>query len=586
MTLSAAPAAPIDLTPSRARLDAMQRARDAFLADPSAPPDISLRPEIIHSWRRSLAHGVDRLGDALPHTDMDGRSERLQRVGAPIMQRLGSQLEGATAWAMLLDRDCAQLGPAVGDARVRSVTVDRGSQPGALFGESSVGTNGAGTAAERLESFVVVGPEHFRDSERSIVSVGAPVRDAQNRIAGFVALNCRLAQANSILVPFARDVAWAIGHELAQDAKGVQQELLDRYSALARRPSQAALAVADDVLIVNAAARQLTRHGIKVERVAERALDAAHAGERAEFEIAEQGELLHVRVTPVTLRSGDVAAVATLARPSATPRDAAAPRRVQPDPVVHVLRRARAAGILAAVIGEPGSGKMRLVRDALGEADAVIVDARTIGDDPASFLAHVEQACHAAPTVVIRRLDAAPDRIRTDVARIVSTGDAWVVATGTAVPDLLGGQDELFPIVVTRTALRERGDEFTRIVDTILADVRTGGHPVRCSPPALAVLSRQRWPGNVTQLRRVLVTAAVTATGGEVTLDDLPADALVDERARDLTKLERAERELVLSSLRDASWNREAAAKALGISRATMYRKLKQFGISVPSSRS
>jgi len=48
---------------------------------------------------------------------------------------------------------------------------------------------------------------------------------------------------------------------------------------------------------------------------------------------------------------------------------------------------------------------------------------------------------------------------------------------------------------------------------------------------------------------------------------------------------QRAEREVLVTALRDAAWDREAAARDLGISRATIYRKLRRFGIRPPAVR-
>lgn len=62
-----------------------------------------------------------------------------------------------------------------------------------------------------------------------------------------------------------------------------------------------------------------------------------------------------------------------------------------------------------------------------------------------------------------------------------------------------------------------------------------------------------------------------------VTGDDAPADL------RHLTKLERLERQALVAALRDAGWDCEAAARDLGISRATIYRRLRRYGIRAPA---
>jgi transcriptional regulator of acetoin/glycerol metabolism len=588
MSLSHMPSE-LDLTPDADALAAMQRAREAFFHDPGILSVPGLRAEIAHSWRRSLASGVDYTTMELPDVRVDGRAERLSRAAAPVMARLGEQLDGSSAWAMLLDRGCTQLGSVVGDAAACAVSVDRGARPGAVFNEARVGTNGAGTAAERLEPFVVVGPEHFRESERRIVSVGAPVRDALNRVAGIVSLNCRIESSNGILVSFARDVAWAIGHRLIEEAQGVERELFARFARHARRPSQAVLAVGDDVLIANTAARQLTMHGVNVETIAQQVLDSAHANDQLEFEfeVGREGERVRIRASRVEFDDGRVGALANLSRVAGSAR-----RRQTRSPEgadareVDMLRRARAAGSPAIVVGERGSGKAALAQSARVGTGAVF-DARSAVADSAAWLGALREASTAAADVLLRHADELPAELRADVAAIIDTASAWFVATGgSAVADAPSVVDDKLAVVVHRSPLRDRKEEFARIVEATLTEARVGGRPVRCLPDAMAVLSRQRWPGNISQLRRVLLSAAMSSSTGEIGLAEIPATALVDAHARELTRLERLERELVLTSLREAAWNREEAAKALGVSRATMYRKLRQYDISVPSSRS
>jgi transcriptional regulator of acetoin/glycerol metabolism len=95
------------------------------------------------------------------------------------------------------------------------------------------------------------------------------------------------------------------------------------------------------------------------------------------------------------------------------------------------------------------------------------------------------------------------------------------------------------------------------------------------------LLNGYQWPGNIRQLEMVLRTALAMREPGDtvLTLDHLP-DSMLDE----LTTSERPqagsirenELELIRQSLDTHQGNVSAAADALGISRATLYRKLKQ----------
>jgi transcriptional regulator of acetoin/glycerol metabolism len=76
-----------------------------------------------------------------------------------------------------------------------------------------------------------------------------------------------------------------------------------------------------------------------------------------------------------------------------------------------------------------------------------------------------------------------------------------------------------------------------------------------------------------------VATALTRSMSCDITVDDLPAGYDGAGRGRYLTTLERAERQALIAALRDADWDRETAARELGISRATIYRKLKRLWI-------
>ena len=79
-----------------------------------------------------------------------------------------------------------------------------------------------------------------------------------------------------------------------------------------------------------------------------------------------------------------------------------------------------------------------------------------------------------------------------------------------------------------------------------------------------------------------MATALVRSMSCDITADDLPAGCPRAARGGHLTALERAERQALITTLREANWDREAAARDLGISRATIYRKLKRLKVTVP----
>ena len=100
--------------------------------------------------------------------------------------------------------------------------------------------------------------------------------------------------------------------------------------------------------------------------------------------------------------------------------------------------------------------------------------------------------------------------------------------------------------------------------------------------PLAELLGSYDWPGNIRQLEMVLRAALAMREEGEtvIGLDHL-TDSLLDEltgSCRQSGSIRENEMELIRTSLERHQGNVSAAADALGISRATLYRKLKQMG--------
>jgi len=168
------------------------------------------------------------------------------------------------------------------------------------------------------------------------------------------------------------------------------------------------------------------------------------------------------------------------------------------------------------------------------------------------------------------------------------------VAAGTFRQDLFY---RLAGTVVTLPALRERTD-LREIIANLLAMVSEGA-PVPISDPAMRQLLSYSWPGNVRELRNVLTRAARLAEK-VIQPDDLmltpaysashaPFSTLRDVPGRDEPPASVSSKQASDIAVRDAIFavigrhgsDAIACSKALGISRATLYRKLRQYGLSL-----
>jgi transcriptional regulator of acetoin/glycerol metabolism len=126
-------------------------------------------------------------------------------------------------------------------------------------------------------------------------------------------------------------------------------------------------------------------------------------------------------------------------------------------------------------------------------------------------------------------------------------------------------------------ALRHRREDIPELVHSIL---RASDVTVRVGHRAMVALTNYAWPGNIPQLQRVLKHAAKTCRGTDIRVEHLgPEIYLGGHGRRTLTRLESLERDAIADALREHGGNRIQAAAALGMSRSTLYRRLRSFGL-------
>jgi len=119
------------------------------------------------------------------------------------------------------------------------------------------------------------------------------------------------------------------------------------------------------------------------------------------------------------------------------------------------------------------------------------------------------------------------------------------------------------------------------LVPFFLSRLVTDGRLV-CSPDAMQMLARAAWPGNVEQLWQVLRRIVQHRRSGVIQPGDLPPECRTVSR-RLLSPLEAMERDAIVRSLIDWDGNKIRAAESLGMSRATIYRKIHEYGIVAPA---
>ncbi|MDY6951912.1 MAG: sigma 54-interacting transcriptional regulator [Thermodesulfobacteriota bacterium] len=139
-------------------------------------------------------------------------------------------------------------------------------------------------------------------------------------------------------------------------------------------------------------------------------------------------------------------------------------------------------------------------------------------------------------------------------------------------------------IEVTLPPLRERREDIPLLVDHFcgLFNKRDNKKIVGISDDVRRVLLRYPWPGNVRELEHAIEHAFILCRGSTIRADHLPSetrDYAKDKSPTGSKKPSRGPKEIV-KALEKTDWNKAKAARLLGISRQTMYRKIQQYRIA------
>jgi PAS domain S-box-containing protein len=134
-------------------------------------------------------------------------------------------------------------------------------------------------------------------------------------------------------------------------------------------------------------------------------------------------------------------------------------------------------------------------------------------------------------------------------------------------------------ILITVPPLRDRAEDIPVIAFHYLKKIsHVNGKDIRrISPEAMEIIENYQWPGNVRQLINALEHSAITSKGDTVEIMDLPEYVFAEKKAKGHDK--NAGRHNLQAALALHRGNRTLTAKHLGISRVTLWKKLKELGI-------
>jgi transcriptional regulator of acetoin/glycerol metabolism len=575
--------------PSRQLNTRVAMGRERFLATGTA--DGWVRSEVLDSWRRSMAWSVQPDGFTPPYRGDVNPEGRLLRAADPVLRRL-TATAGDLGLCFLVTDDEARILARWTDSLAMMRLLDRVSADrGHVFSEDAVGTNGLGTAVELRRTVRVNGREHFASVLGEFTCVGVPIWEPlARRIIGVLDLTCAADHNNKLITLLATQTAQQIEQCLYEQQNPREQALLRHFLA-ARRSISGIVVVSERLMLADPRAGRLLA-GFSQPLLWERAGRALQAAGPLEEQLPlPDGGTLSTVMTAI--RDGDEAmGVLLQLRPMtgavARPRTGGAPELPaelvgRSGALLAAFRACRDASATQIVVisGEPGVGKSalgRAVHSCIGQGELHVKDCAAVGSDGViAWFEDLRSRLGGEPgTLVLQRFNLLPGAERRHVAGLARTSltRGWRVLVTTV-------RGDAFPfdsVEVELPPLRERMEDVPA-----LAAVFAGTH--RLAPEVVQLLTRLLWPGNVRELRSVVHGMAETANGdATIKLIDVPPGLAAAASRRPLSRFERAEISAILNALADCNGNKTEAARLVGISRSTMYRKLRAGGIDLENT--
>lgn len=586
----------------------LRAAREEFLSG-SLPEGV--RSEILASWRRCEASGVNPERLVVPFfPDLEPQTNKLFLAAEPVLQRFAERLMDTQSSIVLADRHARVLGRWSGDRGLDQNLERTSVAPGFSVAEQVAGTNGLGTALEEGKPATVQGSEHFVESLMSFTCIGSPIKHPiTHHIEGGINIACRHKDTNSLVLPMVMEMASAIEDALYRQASDRERALFDSFLRRVRTSAMPVVSMSEQFMMANAAAARLLDGSDQVVLWEQAYQAVARRSERCITVTLADNRVVKARCVPVDLGGRSIGVVIELDPSSLDVARRQSPMagapRVASDLIGvsrawheldGLVRRTAPTPLPVLFVGEPGTGKASLARYAhelsnvdgafrMHDAALVGVDGedvwlRRLRDDLAGqmgtvFIHHVALLEGAVANAVSGLLDA------------VSDGAPRLIASALTHAPMEARLQSLIDRFVVRIAvppLRERPDDIKALAAEFARRLAKHQPPPRITPEALQALLRLDWPGNVRQLRGVIAGLLATGRCSDVQLADLPEDVRRQTARRHLSRLEQVELEQILVALRQTSGNKVDAAKALGISRATLYRKIQAFGIELDRS--
>lgn len=585
------------------------RARESFLAAESLTA-AAVRNSISASWVRCREWKVPVDPFELPFEPNLDRESQLAYSAAPVLSDAHARFANEPITIVLTDAAGIVLDRRTSDAALRRKLDQVSLAPGFSYAEQFAGTNGIGTALESRGPAEVFGHEHYVEHLEELACAGAPIRHpVTGKLLGVLDLTCWRADADPTLLVTATTLARRIEEAILEDVGRREFALMRQYLAATRNGLVPALAISSDLVMMNDKARELIDPRDQVALLGQATETLATGKPRVFTIVLPSGATAEVHCQPSDRGPGEVGGVVQLQLVAArTPTDHAGPLVPKAGHVLpgivgssmqwlkccHDVEKHFTSGEWLDLAGEAGVGKFALARAThLAHTPAQhlrVLDADDCHDANGWLREVAGELAGESGTLLLRHVDRLPLPVLGPLSELLEAARVpshrpgpWVVCTRWSGAEVTSDLDRLvwcFAGSVEVPPLRHHIEDVPEIVDLFFARLSKGA-TLSCSPDAMRVLMRNRWRGNVDALLGTLRKIVAHRRTGVIGLADLPPECLATTR-RVLSPLESIECDAVVESLINANGDRAAAARHLGMSRATIYRKIRDYGLTVP----
>lgn len=570
----------MSVRPSGARLEEL-RAQLLTASDPGQ----AVPPDLLESWLRSKnALGAPANVRDVPRVDEDLLDNHLLEMFQAPMARAAEDLAGSGMGLLLADAQGRIVQRWSLDSSAMNQLDRLGTVRGAVLAEDAVGTNGVGTALASGKSVLIEGAEHFADVYHNALCTGAPVwHPITGKLLAAVTMSTKIDERSGLLLPLTNSLAAQLQQHVLDVAQPGARAMLAAFLDASGRHSGPVVAFGPDGLTMRSRrAGELTQTDVDL-------IGHLCAGLRHDARLTAE---LSIGTTAIDadVLDGGAGVVAAL---SPAPRASVTHGRVVVDALVgqtkswlsaaHHVSRHIATHTPLLVAGEPGSGKTSL---ALGRPyrpgavldDVVVVHTaqrQIVGEQV--WLQELADALVSPVRVVVRGAEHLDLQTLASVRALIDAhagrGSVLLTATASSPSEAEVLATRLGIAMVWVPPLRERAGDIGVLWNSLVAQ-RAPGVRLGLAEDARRALEAAGWPGNLAELRTLVAQVVSEGARGMVQLDHLP-DSL--RGTRSWTMIERTEIEAIRRALQEAGGNRSKAAELLGVSRATIHRKLKTY---------